>query len=470
MLANRERKIYIVLIVQMVMLFFLPAMGKAPLAAELGTLDKIYQVIIYAVYALLSIAVVMLFISLRNIENKSYIWWIVAFFVICAIGMIWGVIRGQVLADVIRGFLPFVWYLYIVIAVQLLGEKIDNIVTIVAMLAFAYAVRVIIYYMIYCAGKPDVRVSYFFAKASSFMPILGAVLFTYFFLAEKGKDIVVLGGMSICYLSTILVNARASLLAAVAGISAIVVMVILNLVISKRGIIKEKKKIWKRIMIVILLLCISLLAFSRSSLSQRWNSVLGYLKTEDTQNVGEHTAGDKKDNINLPSDEEGTQNIVKKEGQDENINARIVEYKVAYEYWKESPIIGQGIGFRWTADKIDGGEGKKIDYGGPVIYMHNIVAYILMDFGIVGILYLVICLFILCMVFFKVLKMRNVETEEKLPFFFFASGIGAAFIYANFTAIFRDIEFTFIVTILISGILIQYYNLKQVQISNGDKK
>lgn len=449
MLTNKEKKIYILFIVQLIMLFFLPAIGKAPLATAPGTMDKIYQIIMYTVYALLSITVVMIFISLRNIENKSYVWWVATFFVICVIGMIWGIARGQALTDVVRGFLPFVWYLYIVISVQLFKEKIDNIVTIVAMLAFAYAVRIIMYYMIYCVGNPNTRVTYYFAKATSFMPIVGAIIFTYFFLGERVKSFIALGAMSTCYLSVILVNARASLLATVIGMSAILIMTIWNLAISKRETVKEKRKIWKRIIIIILLLCISLLVFSRSSLSQRWNSVSGYLKTEDTRNVGDE----------LSSDEESKD----EESKDENIEARFVEYKVAYEEnWKESPILGQGIGFRWSTDKIN--------YGGPVIYMHNVVAYILMDFGILGILYLAICLFNLCRMIFLVLKMRSIEIKEKLPFLFFVAGIGAAFIYANFTAIFRNIEFTFIMTILISGVLIEYHNLKQIQKSNGDKK
>jgi O-antigen ligase len=125
------------------------------------------------------------------------------------------------------------------------------------------------------------------------------------------------------------------------------------------------------------------------------------------------------------------------------------------KYWKLSPIFGQGIGFRWQADGLD--------YGGPVIYMHNIIAFVLMDFGIIGILYI---LFVVIGIFIMIVRTFKRKVCNNNYIYILFSSIIMAFIYANFFAVFRSIDFIVICSVLISMMINEFNAQKELRVNN----
>ena len=128
-----------------------------------------------------------------------------------------------------------------------------------------------------------------------------------------------------------------------------------------------------------------------------------------------------------------------------SVSVRIIELKMAVKSFINSPIFGQGIGYRWQADGLD--------YGGPVLYMHNILAYILMDFGILGAAYIIIILVAIIRMNAKMLKKSNGKIEDGGVFLLSFSVIAMAFVYANFFAVFRSIEFVIICSVFFLSLI-----------------
>lgn len=468
-MKQKNNRLFLILIIQFLMLFFLPAMGgDAPLARESGNLALIYKVVIYFIYASLSVGFVIQFALLKRLKLEKYVWWLFAFGLICVIGAAWGLFRGQPLTDVIRGLLPFVWYSYILIIVQELDNKVDDILFLLSGITIAYVVRLLLYYFIYCFGKPYMRVSYYFTKANSFMVVLGVIFFSYMFIMDVAKKKLTITGIVLCQIGVVLTNSRAILLAALAGVFLFWLAMVVSCVIEKNTDHHTKSLLRKRgcivLIIVGVIVCVSFL--TQTDILRRWKEVFDFVGRDEISVSVEKTEHDKIEN----GIEEGIQEHYVIPG---NINARFVEYRVAYDCWKESPILGQGIGYRWSDENIDSNENvdinDKLDYGAPRLYMHNVIAYVLMDFGIIGILYLIVLLIALVIMAFKVLGMREIQTKKKLIFFFFLSALAAAFVYSNFSAIFRDIEFVLLCAFLISGAVVKYLELNKEMIDIREK-
>lgn len=439
--------LYFLLILQLIMLFFLPAMGKAPLAQESGVMGRVYKVIMYIIYAILSVGFVCRFVLVKKIKLEKYMWWIFAFYGICGIGLLWGLIRGEAFADLIRGVLPFVWYIYVFAIVQELAIKLDDILVLLAGLAFFYTIRLLIYYFIYRFGREGVRVSFYFAKTTSFMYILGTVLFVYLFMAGIGRKWMNIVGVILCYLAVIFAESKSTLLAALFGVSCIIFFTIFSCIIGKTDKKEIKGQYWKRgLLVIILMMLMTVGFFAKTDLGRRWAILIDSIQENFGEDIDiKNSTSDK----NIAENRNITEKISKIIESDQgSMGVRVIEYKTAYESWRDSPILGQGIGYRWTAEDLD--------YGGAVLYMHCITAYILMDFGILGIIYLIATLGALVIMTFKVLKMNQIQTEKKISFYVYISAISAAFIYANLTAIFRDIEFVLLCAVLISGVIVKY--------------
>lgn len=441
----KNDKIYKLFLIQIIMLFFMPAMGKAPLAPEPGLVMAVYKGIMYVIYGGISVWIVLLFLKQKKTINKKYIWWVVSFFALCIVAGIWGLIRGVPITDIIRGFLPFVWYIYIIVIVETLTSKLDKVLLLLAGISVLYALRTFVYYIIYCFGKSDVRVSFYFPKANGFMFILGVILLIYLFITRNSQNKIFYIGMIICFIAVLLVEAKASLIAALAGALLFVVLAVISMLIKRKS--SADREIRKSILIksiigIITLLTVTIIIFSGTSLSKRWKNAVAISRVDTNKGkTGSKGKAEGKDKIQVKIVDEGS------------VGVRIIEYKTAYSLWKQSPILGQGLGYRWSAPGLD--------YGGPVIYMHNIIAYTLIDFGLIGIIFLGSIFVSLIIMLIKVLRIKNVYTAEKMKFFLYISGIGSAFIYANLTAIFRDLEFVILFAVLISGAICEYSRLKE---------
>ena len=128
---------------------------------------------------------------------------------------------------------------------------------------------------------------------------------------------------------------------------------------------------------------------------------------------------------------------------DGSVAPRLVEYKVAYENWKESPILGKGLGYAWHSDKLP--------YADGIIFMHNIIAYWLMDYGVVGIAFLILVIIAIIGCFIKIVKNANANNYVEWGLATLAFTILVMmFVYANFFAVFRNIDFSIICAICIS--------------------
>lgn len=444
MIKCENNKIFKLFLIQIIMLFFMPAMGKAPLAPEPGLVMAVYKGIMYVIYGGISVWIVFLFLKQKTTINRKYIWWVVGFFALCTMAGIWGLIRGVPITDIIRGFLPFAWYIYIIVIVETLTSKLDKVLLLLAGISVLYALRIFVYYIIYCFGKSDVRVSFYFPKANGFMFILGVILLLYLFIARTSQNKIFYIGMIICFIAVLLVEAKASLIAALAGALLFVILAVISMFIKRKNSSdREKRKsiLIKGIIGIITLLTVTVIIFSGTSLSKRWKNAVTISRVDtNKEKTGSKGKAEGKEKIQVKVDEG-------------SVGVRIIEYRTAYSLWKQSPILGQGLGYRWSAPGLD--------YGGPVIYMHNIIAYSLIDFGLIGILFLGSIIVSLIIMLIKALRIKNVYTAEKLKFFLYVSGIGSAFIYANLTAIFRDLEFVILFAVLISGAICEYSRLKE---------
>lgn len=465
MIKKIREPLYFILRIQLILLFFLPAMGKAPLAQANSGAGQVYKVAMYIIYAILSMSFVFLFVGLKKFKLDKYVWWIIAFYGVCGIGMIWGLIRGEAFTDLIRGVLPFCWYVYIPVIVQELDTKLDDILVLLAGIAFCFTVRLLAYYFIYRFGREYARVSYYFPKTTSFMYILGAIIFVYLFMADIGRKWISIVGAIVCYLAVIFAEAKSTLLATIFGVSCVVVFTELSCIIGKSDKKETKRKFKIRGLSVIILMLLMTIAFlTKTDLGKRWEILIDSVRENFRDNIDDNFSS------NNDIDDNFSDNNIDKEKVDKNLaekigniiesdqgsmGVRVIEYKTAYENWKASPILGQGIGYRWTAEGID--------YGGAVLYMHCLTAYVLMDFGIVGIIYLVTVMGAFGVMIFKVMKMRQIQTEKKISFYVYVSAIGAAFIYANLTAIFRDIEFVLLCAVLISGVIVKYKCIRSLE-------
>lgn len=122
--------------------------------------------------------------------------------------------------------------------------------------------------------------------------------------------------------------------------------------------------------------------------------------------------------------------------QDENLNARIEEYKKAFVIFLQNPILGAGFGVKHEM-LFDMGHGYILKQ--EVGYIHNWVLYFLMVGGVVGLL---IYSSLLAYPFFNVFK-----TARSRGYLLIASTVAMLGCYGLFFAVFRLISFNVILAL-----------------------
>ncbi|MBS7007116.1 O-antigen ligase family protein [Anaerostipes sp.] len=418
--------VYKLLILQIILLFILP-----PLDGKIN----IIRVIIYAIFSFISIALVLIFVKKAFFERKIKVdltfWSVMFFFGMCAVSAVWGISRGILLTDVVRGILPFVWFIYIIVLTQsLTSVHLEKIIRVIGVLAVFYAARIIIYYFIYVFGNPYERVTFHLVKATSIMPMIGSLILGYYFIQRRTKNLRYFVGFLVCYITVLLTETKAMLIALVIGW--IILEICIACYIRKQK--TDKNKLIGKMFIICcsLFICTGIMMLG-SNLGKRWESMIAVKEVKE-------------------KNEEGIEETEKKVIVDQgSVSVRIIEIKTALQKFKESPVLGQGIGYRWIA--------KGIDYGEPVIYMHNILAFVVMDFGIIGLIYVVLIMIFLINMFRKTFRNSVLIGMSRKNFILYFSIIIMAFSYANFFAVFRNIEFVVICSVCIAAFVLEYENI-----------
>lgn len=126
---------------------------------------------------------------------------------------------------------------------------------------------------------------------------------------------------------------------------------------------------------------------------------------------------------------------------DSNVSARMDEIKIAYDLFKEKPLLGQGLGIKHEI-QYDVGFGKTLKYTKG--YIHNSLFYFLMTMGISGLLIYMGIFFATIWSACKCLK-RNYFLASNVLMMLFVLGA-----YSQFFAVFRLIDFNIILGMLIA--------------------
>ena len=401
---NNKANIYSkILLLQLIILFLMPGLGQ---------MNSAWGIITYAIFGILSVILVALYIKNEPFQFSLCNKLVLLFFVICFISGIYGCCKGNSLANFIRGLLPFCWYIYIIIfSSKRERSSYSRIVLGFALVACAYALRIIIYYIVFVLLGESSRVTLNLSVATSPITMVGVIIFIYFYLFYSRKfSGLYLGGMALCYLAMSLTITKSMTVANVLGI---VIFAILVLIIRLK--IKDKNfgisSFFKKLLIIVgILVIVTGVIYMTTNMAQRWESAAEAVATNEM---------------------------------DGSVAPRLVEYKVAYENWKESPVLGKGLGYTWHSDKLP--------YADGIIFMHNIIAYWLMDYGVVGIAFLIVVIIAIIGCFIKIVKNANANNyvEWGLATLTFTILV-MMFVYANFFAVFRNIDFSIICAICIS--------------------
>ena len=411
MISNIKKNfMFYVIVLQILMLPILPAMD--------GSMNPL-RYVVYILFAIMSIAVVVNYIILKKLRIDIAFKYILSFVVMCGISATWSFSRGIPITDIIRGLLPFVWFIYILIMFHSLkGLEFDHVLMVISIVALIYAIRIVVYYMIYVAGHKFERVTFFLVQSTSIMPMIGTLIFLYYCIRKSKFSIPAFICMLICYTSVIITETKSMQLSLLIGFIIYLTMYFRSI----RGEDPELKKayITNGLKAITLIIICTVVIFMITNAGTRWANTVSIDQKINVIDTG-------------------------------SISVRIIELQTAFKNWLSSPVLGQGIGFRWQADGLD--------YGGPVIYMHNILAFVLMNFGIIGILYIVLAVVGIFTMIIKTFKRKVINTKPILVLF---SIVIMAFLYANFFAVYRNIDYVIALSALIAMMLKEYISQKDM--------
>lgn len=412
-----------IFIIQVIFLLFLPPLGE---------LNTVKGVILYGFYGLLSLIVVINYVFKEKIKFSKPTYFAIAFFLICLITGFAGMISNDTpFSDLIRGILPFSWYIYIIFLPYLKKFEYDAIIKVITVVGVIRAVQIIIYYFVYVYGNAGQRVTFYLVEAISMMTMVATLILIYAFIKSRNryKKIVYLILSLITYIAIVLTATKSMVLAVL-----VAMIVLIALMICKDDRSKRNTLI-KSCFIICVLLIVTFVGMSNNDIGNRWKESGNIIKEEIKVDSSNDNDPEKVDNT-----KEQEENIT-----DGSVGPRIIEYKVAISNWKESPIIGKGIGFRWKSDEVE--------YGEPVMFMHNMVVYLLMDTGLLGMVFLVLLIISIMKLLISLLINKRGIHDYILSF----SVIILAFVYGNFFAIFRNIEFTLMCVFFVSYLINEYY-------------
>lgn len=136
-----------------------------------------------------------------------------------------------------------------------------------------------------------------------------------------------------------------------------------------------------------------------------------------------------------PGAEDSRQQLKQGQPKDANIASRVEEYRIAWDRFRASPLIGHGLGIQHSI-RFDAGNGEWLDV--RVGYVHNWVMYVLMTGGLLGFGAYTAVLFGPA-----VLAWRRCPREGGLRELTFAT-VAVMAIYGLFFAVFRLIPFNLV--------------------------
>lgn len=427
-----KRTVVVVLVMlQILMLVIFP-----PVSAEYS----LWRITIWSVFAIISAVVVIIsFISKPHVYKEGTMI-IVAFLLLNVCSYFVGLKNGIPLKDYIRGILPFLYFLYIYVIEKQGDNKLDYYEKMFEIVAIAHAVKIIFAFFYYDCLRTNVRVTMYVPSFGSLIIIIGIICF--FGRIVNGKHetkeyVFSWGGVILCWVSIIITQTKALVISTFFGILTITFLVCR---------LHSRVQYLRRIILVILVLIIEMsLIYSTTNLGQRWiNSIIQ--KVDSVETVVDTTEG-----ITEQTKESTTgEKVVVKD------TVRVAEIKYAINTWKTAPITGKGCGYRWKSDII---ENEK-----PHMYMHNILAYFLMDYGIFGILWLILfgVIVIKRMVEVCTSKPKDSLDQEYISIIMNFSVIASAFLYANMFAVFRNIDFIFLFSIITGIYLSRCRRIKEL--------
>ena len=422
-MLNRAKTYAYIFMIQTVLLFFLPPLS------ELGSKESI---ILYGVYGLFSLVAIGVFVFSEKKEISIPSIFMLGFFLICIVTGVWGMLtEGTPISDVVRGILPFAWYVYILFLPKLDMQYMKKIIITFSITALAFAIRIIVYYVYYVLGNAGKRVTFVLPSATAMITMVGMLIFVNYFLVGY-KRVAMYIGIVITYMAIVLTATKSMIIAVVLGVS----ILIINQIFFSANL---KKNIIKRTFVVILTLVVTTgVGMADNSISQRWLSglhMISQMVQDDSENVGIASNQTSDDSIGNQTSDDSIGNQTSNNEiplSDGSVSPRLEEFRVAVKNWKDSPILGKGMGYRWSSDNLG--------YASGIIYMHNLIFYLLLDTGLLGISFL--CVLIVAIMNMWCKYVKRPEATEKEMFLLAFSIIIMAFVYGNFFAVFRNIEYT----------------------------
>ena len=371
------------LLLQILMLFIFPY--------PVQNLNKISKIIVI-LFGILSVVVVLIYLY-KDFKIYKSIFLIFLFQSIIFLSLMFA--NNIPMIDFFRGIIPFLYYIYIPIFKKNPKIKTEIFLKILLLISLCYSLRILFYWLIYCYNT-NMRVTFFLSKATSGIPLIG-LLFSIYLLILKKRLIYAFVTLMI-FFSIIITETKGMLLSSVIGFTGLYFSLTL-------GKLKKIK------FILIILTLFATLFFT--DFSRRYRNIID-LNVLITKNE-------------IYTNDKGS------------IDIRLTEIKKILTHFRESPLLGKGMGFKWDSEEI---------YGNKVLYSHNFIAYILLNFGIIGMVYLSVTIFYIL----KILK--KLEKERIIKFYF--SVMLTIFIYSNIFAYYRQIECSLILSMII-GFYIKKY-------------
>lgn len=433
---GKRTAVEVLVMIQILMLVIFP-----PVSADYS----LWRITIWSVFAIISAVVVIIsFISKPHVYKEGTMI-VVTFLLLNACSYFVGLKNGIPLKDYIRGILPFLYFLYIYVIEKQGDNKLDYYEKMFEVVAIVHAVKIIFAFFYYDCLRTNVRVTMYVPSFGSLIIIIGIICF--FGRIVNGKHetkeyVFSWVGLILCWVSIIITQTKALVISTFFGI------LIITFLICR---LHSRVQYLRRISLAILVLIIEMsLIYSTTNLGQRWiNSIIQKVDSvetsvDTTEGITEQTL---EQIIVVPSMEGEKEETVNKESATgEKVvvmdTVRVAEIKYAINTWKTAPITGKGCGYRWKSDIL---ENEK-----PHMYMHNILAYFLMDYGIFGILWLILfgVIVIKRMVEVYASKPKDSLDQEYISIIMNFSVIASAFLYANMFAVFRNIDFIFLFSII----------------------
>ncbi len=131
----------------------------------------------------------------------------------------------------------------------------------------------------------------------------------------------------------------------------------------------------------------------------------------------------------------------------DDTNPHIQELKAVFENLGPSLIMGNGLGYRWTYVRSLSGGSAQIWEGG---FTHNMFTYILLDFGLAGLLAFLWLLLSLWKEWRFAFRIATPEIKKELiPLI---SGMAGMLLYAQFQTAFRSVNFLLLFSIFAGAI------------------